>query len=158
MIKSKIKDIVDHCFNEGVRLGYWSKGAEGRYTIEVPKREGQGDFSTNFALVAAGVDKRKPRDLAGLFAELLGSQRMIEKVEIAGPGFINLFLNKAIWATVLAPIYEQDTRFGSSKDWLRPQGTGRVCQRQSHRAPERWPWPQRRARRRHCPGSGSKRL
>jgi arginyl-tRNA synthetase len=115
MIKSKIKDIVDHCFNEGVRLGYWSKGAEGRYTIEVPKREGQGDFSTNFALVAAGVDKRKPRDLAGLFAELLVSQRMIEKVEIAGPGFINLFLNKAIWATVLAPIYEQDTRFGSSR-------------------------------------------
>ena len=91
MIKSKIKEIVDHCFSEGVRLGHWTEAAGGRYTIEVPKREGQGDFSTNFAMVAAGVDKRKPRDLAGPFAELLGSQPMIDRVEIAGPGFINLF-------------------------------------------------------------------
>ena len=115
MIKSKIKEIVDHCFAEGVRRGYWSGEAEGRYTIEVPKREGQGDFSTNFALVAAGIDKRKPRDLAGSMAELLGGQPMIERVEIAGPGFINLFLNKAIWATVLAPIYAEDERFGCSQ-------------------------------------------
>jgi arginyl-tRNA synthetase len=115
MIKSKIKEIVDHCFSEGVRLGHWTEAAGGRYTIEVPKREGQGDFSTNFAMVAAGVDKRKPRDLAGPFAELLGSQPMIDRVEIAGPGFINLFINKTIWATVLAPIYEQDERFGSSE-------------------------------------------
>lgn len=115
MIKSKIKEIVDHCFAEGTRQGYWSGGAEGRYTIEVPKREGQGDFSTNFALVAAGMDKRKPRDLAGPMAELLGGQPMIERVEIAGPGFINLFLNKAIWATVLAPIYAEDERFGCSE-------------------------------------------
>jgi arginyl-tRNA synthetase len=114
MIKSKIKEIVDQCFNEGVRLGHWSEAASGRYTIEVPKREGQGDFSTNFAMVAAGIDKRKPRDLAGFLAALLAAQPMIERVEIAGPGFINLFLNKAIWATVLAPIYEQGERFGSS--------------------------------------------
>lgn len=114
MIKSHVKKIVDRCFAEGVKLGHWSEAASGRYTIEVPKREGQGDFSTNFALVAAGIDKRKPRDLAAQFAELLGSQPMIERVEIAGPGFINLFLDKNIWATVLAPIYEQGDRFGCS--------------------------------------------
>ena len=114
MIKSKIKEIVDRCFATGVAQGLWSDGAHGRYAIEVPKREGQGDFSTNFALVAAGVDKRKPRDLAQNLAELLAREPMIERVEIAGPGFINLFLNKAIWATVLAPIYEQDACFGRS--------------------------------------------
>lgn len=115
MIKSQIQEIVDRCFSEGVQLGYWSGAAEGRYSIEVPKREGQGDFSTNFAMVAAGLDKRKPRDLAQPMSELLAQQPMIERVEIAGPGFINLFLNKAIWATVLAPIYEQDERFGRSE-------------------------------------------
>ncbi len=114
MIKSQIKEIVDRCFATGVAQGLWSDGAHGRYAIEVPKREGQGDFSTNFALVAAGVDKRKPRDLAQNLAELLAREPMIERVEIAGPGFINLFLNKAIWATVLAPIYEQDACFGRS--------------------------------------------
>lgn len=115
MIKSQIKEIVDRCFTEGVQLGYWSEAAADRYSIEVPKRDGQGDFSTNFAMVAAGLDKRKPRDLALPMTELLARQPMIERVEIAGPGFINLFLDKAIWATVLAPIYEQDERFGRSE-------------------------------------------
>lgn len=114
MIKSHIKAIIDRCFTEGVRLGHWSAAAEGRYAIEVPKREGQGDFSTNFALVAAGIDKRKPRDLAGSMAELLAGQPMVERVEIAGPGFINLFLDQRIWTTVLAPIYREDERFGRS--------------------------------------------
>ena len=114
MIKSRVKKIVDRCFAEGVTQGYWSTGAEGRFTIEVPKREEQGDFSTNFALVAAGIDKRKPRDLAGQLAELLGKDPIIARVEIAGPGFINLFLSKDVWASVLAPIYEQDERFGQS--------------------------------------------
>jgi arginyl-tRNA synthetase len=112
MIKSRVKEIVDHCFAEGVQQGYWSDGAAGRYTIEVPKREGQGDFSTNFALVAAGIDKRKPRDLAAQFAALLTQHAIFTRVEVAGPGFINLFLSKEVWAAVLAPIYEQNERFG----------------------------------------------
>lgn len=114
MIKSQIQEIIDRCFIEGVQLGYWSEVAAGRFFIEVPKRDGQGDFSTNFAMVAAGFDKRRPRDLAVSMVALLGRHPMIERVEIAGPGFINLFLNKAIWATVLAPIYAQDERFGCS--------------------------------------------
>ncbi|MCL2790954.1 MAG: arginine--tRNA ligase [Desulfobulbus sp.] len=112
MIKSQIKAAVERCFVEGVRRGLWSGAAEGRYTIEVPKREGQGDFATNFAMVAAGIDKRKPRDLAVSMAELLGSEPMIARVEIAGPGFINLFLDSTIWATVLPLIHAQDKQFG----------------------------------------------
>jgi arginyl-tRNA synthetase len=124
MIKSRVKEIVDRCFAEGVRLGYWSAAAEGRYALEVPKREGQGDFSTNFALVAAGIDACKPRDLADRFAHLLRSDPVIERVEIAGPGFINLFLDVSIWTTVLAPIYQQGESFGTSsigrgrRSWL----------------------------------------
>lgn len=114
MIKSKIKELVDHCFREGVELGHWSEAAAGRFAIEVPKREGQGDFSTNFALVAAGIDKRKPRDLAAPMAELLAAQPLIAHVEIAGPGFINIFLDQAIWATVLPSIAEQGEHFGRS--------------------------------------------
>nr|WP_321468322.1 arginine--tRNA ligase [uncultured Desulfobulbus sp.] len=114
MIKSQIKEIVDRCFHDGVAQGLWTDAASGRYAIEVPKREGQGDFSTNFALVAAGLDKRKPRDLAMQLAGLLQAQPMIERVDVAGPGFINLYLAKEIWSTVLAPIYQQDTQFGTS--------------------------------------------
>ncbi|MGI6657377.1 MAG: arginine--tRNA ligase [Desulfobulbus sp.] len=114
MIKSRVKAIVDRCFSEGADQGYWSSEAAGRYTIEVPKREGQGDFSTNFALVAAGLAKAKSRELAERFVGMLTDEPMIERVEIAGPGFINLFLDKAIWATVLPPIHQEGERFGSS--------------------------------------------
>ena len=115
MIRSHVKNIVDHCFAEGVRLGYWSSAASDRYTIEIPKREGQGDFSTNLALVAAGLEKSKPRDLATHFVSLIGTEHpFIARAEIAGPGFINLFVRKEMWATVLVPIYELDTRFGCS--------------------------------------------
>jgi arginyl-tRNA synthetase len=114
MIKSQVKKIVDRCFAEGVQQGYWSAAAEGRYALEVPKREGQGDFSTNFALVAAGLDACKPRDLANRLAGLLSNDPMLERVEIAGPGFINLFLDKSVWATVLEPIFVQGEHFGCS--------------------------------------------
>lgn len=115
MIKSHIKELVDQCFAEGVQQGLWSEAAADRYAIEVPKREGQGDFSTNFALVCAGLDKKKPRDLAMQMAALLEKMELIERVDVAGPGFINLFLKNTIWATVLAPVYEQDQRFGYSE-------------------------------------------
>lgn len=115
MIKSHVKELVDQCFAEGVQQGLWSEAAADRYAIEVPKREGQGDFSTNFALVCAGLDKKKPRDLAMQMAALLEKMELIERVDVAGPGFINLFLKNTIWATVLAPVYEQDQRFGYSE-------------------------------------------
>lgn len=114
MIKSRIKEKIDQCFAQGVQQGLWSEGAAGRYAIEVPKREGQGDFATNFALVAAGIDKCKPRGLAEQFAALLGADPMIAKVEIAGPGFINIFVSSSIWATVLDPVFQQDQGFGTS--------------------------------------------
>ena len=60
MIKTRVKQTIDRCFAEGAEQGLWSRQAEGRYTVEVPKREEQGDFSTNFAMVAAKADRRNP--------------------------------------------------------------------------------------------------
>lgn len=115
MIRSQVKKIVDRCFEEGVRQGKWSDAIAGKYSVEVPKHEGQGDFSTNFAMVAAGIEKRNPREIATVFAELAtGTDSAVEKWEIAGPGFINIFLKPTIWSTVLPVIAEQDKGFGIS--------------------------------------------
>ena len=115
MIKTRVKQTIDRCFAEGAEQGLWSRQAEGRYTVEVPKREEQGDFSTNFAMVAAKADRRNPRDLAAPFADLLAADPIFARVEIAGPGFINLFLARDIWATVLGPIWAEDEQFGRSE-------------------------------------------
>ena len=120
MIKTRVKQTIDRCFAQGVEQGLWSRQAEGRYSVEVPKREEQGDFSTNFAMVAAKADRCNPRELAARLADLLAADPIFDRVEIAGPGFINLFLTRDVWATVLGPVWAEDERFGRSD-----QGAGR---------------------------------
>ncbi|MGI6639430.1 MAG: arginine--tRNA ligase [Desulfobulbus sp.] len=114
MIKSQVRACVARCVATGCRQGYWTDDGKDTYAIEVPKREGQGDFSTNFALISAGKMKAKPRDVAAQLAGLLNDEPMFERVEIAGPGFVNLFVRPSVWASVLAPVYEQENTFGFS--------------------------------------------
>lgn len=66
MIRERLKEIVDTCFAQGVSEGKWSDAAAGKYSLEVPKREGQGDFSTNMAMVMAGMEKKTPGRLQEL--------------------------------------------------------------------------------------------
>ncbi|XCN72499.1 MAG: arginine--tRNA ligase [Candidatus Electrothrix aestuarii] len=115
MIRSQVKTLVDQCFQQGVEQGLWSDAAANIYNVEVPRHEGQGDFSTNFAMVLAGKEKRNPREIAGQLVDLLNKDEdLLEKVEIAGPGFVNLFLKPTVWCTVLTPINEQGKEFGLS--------------------------------------------
>lgn len=115
MIRSQVKKLVDQCFNQGVEQGLWSDAAANLYNVEVPRHEGQGDFSTNFAMVLAGKEKRNPREIASQLVDLLKTnETLLDKVEIAGPGFVNLFLKPAVWSTVLGPINEQGRAFGLS--------------------------------------------
>ena len=62
-----------------------------------------------------GKEKRNPREIAGQLVDLLNQDEgLLDKVEIAGPGFVNLFLKPSVWSTVLAPINEQGRAFGLS--------------------------------------------
>lgn len=113
MIKSQLKNHVDACFAAGVEKGLWTSAAADKYTVEVPKHEGQGDFSTNLALVVAGMEKKNPRVVAANLAEMFGGDNdFVEKVEIAGPGFVNFFLQDRVWSSVLTPVYQEGEQFG----------------------------------------------
>lgn len=115
MIKSILKKRIDACFDRGVQEGAWTAAAADRFTVEVPKHEGQGDFSTNLAMVVAGLEKRRPREVAGLFAAMFALETdLVARVEVAGPGFVNFFLQEGVWSSVLAPIYAEAERFGVS--------------------------------------------
>jgi len=123
MIKSQLKKIIDNCFQKGVGQGFWTDAGKDIYTIEVPKYEGQGDYSTNLALVVAGKEKSNPREVAARFVTIFNEEALwIDKIEIAGPGFINFFINKHVWTTVLEPVYKYGDRFGLSST----SGKGRV--------------------------------
>lgn len=115
MIRSRLKKRIDHCFAQGIELGYWTEAAAGLYAVEEPKHAGQGDYATNFAMVVAGKEKKKPREVAAQFAELLTAHTdLLAKVEVAGPGFVNCFLKEGVWQSVLPEICAAGDAFGRS--------------------------------------------
>ncbi|MCL6471269.1 MAG: arginine--tRNA ligase [Firmicutes bacterium] len=86
-----------------------------KVTLEHPREKEHGDWATNIALVLASKVKMPPRAVAQAIVNLLGdSKRYIDKVEIAGPGFINFYLSNEWLYTVLAMIKEQGEKFGYS--------------------------------------------
>ena len=115
MIRTRLKEIVDDCFRAGVRENQWSDAAADKYTVEVPKHENQGDFSTNMALVLAGIEKKNPREIAVQVVERLKNvQELIERVEIAGPGFVNVTIKESVWQQLLKEIDDQQESYGRS--------------------------------------------
>ncbi|MDD5758191.1 MAG: arginine--tRNA ligase [Desulfobulbaceae bacterium] len=115
MIRTRLQEILDHCFQEGVTRNYWADSAAGAYTIEKPKREGQGDLSTNLAMIVAGRDKKNPRAVATQLVALLADCPLLDRVEIAGPGFVNFYIRPQIWQSVLLDIVALGDRFGISE-------------------------------------------
>ena len=84
------------------------------FVIEVPKDKSHGDFATNAAMLLTKQAKMKPRDIAQAIVDSLNQDsKLIEKVEIAGPGFINFYLSQN-WVYDILPVVEsQDTAYGS---------------------------------------------
>jgi arginyl-tRNA synthetase len=83
-------------------------------TLEPPKDASHGDLATNAAMVLAKPAGLPPRALAERLAPLLAVDAHVDKVEIAGPGFINLTLSSAFWPKVLRMVLEQGETFGRS--------------------------------------------
>ena len=115
MIKARLKKRLDQCFIEGVDRGLWTGAAKGLYVVEEPKHALHGDFSTNMAMIIAGKEKKNPRNVAGMLVDLLASHiDLLKKVEVAGPGFVNFFINKAVWQSVPGVVTQAGSDFGLS--------------------------------------------
>ncbi len=83
--------------------------------IEPPKDKKFGDLATNFAMIAAKPLGLKPRELAeSLQKSLLAKDPSLEKVEVAGPGFLNVTFSPAFWRETVTEILEQKERYGTS--------------------------------------------
>ncbi|MBO6948710.1 MAG: arginine--tRNA ligase [Rhodospirillales bacterium] len=83
-------------------------------TVEPPRDPSHGDISTNAAMVLAKPAGMKPRDIATLIAPGIEALDGVEKVDIAGPGFINAGLSDAFWHKQLVRVLEAGTDYGSS--------------------------------------------
>jgi arginyl-tRNA synthetase len=83
-----------------------------RIAVEPPREESHGDLAVNAAMVLAKDFKAKPRDLAERLAKKLADLPDVRNVEVAGPGFINLSLDSAVWLRVLGAVIDAGAEFG----------------------------------------------
>jgi arginyl-tRNA synthetase len=87
---------------------------QSRIVVEPPRDAAHGDMATNAAMVLAKDAGKKPRDLAEAIAAKLRADALIEKVDVAGPGFINLTLKPAAWTGELGAILAAGADYGRS--------------------------------------------
>ena len=86
--------------------------------LERPSDPSHGDYATNAALKRAGTERRPPRELAAELAAQAEKLPYVERAEIAGPGFVNVFLDDAWFAETLAEILDAGASFGGG--WAAP--------------------------------------
>jgi arginyl-tRNA synthetase len=83
--------------------------------VERPKRAGQGDYSTNLAMLLAPVLRSSPKDVAervgAALGEVLGDD--LERFEVAGPGFVNLFMSDGWHRRSLRTVLDAGEAFGA---------------------------------------------
>ena len=85
-----------------------------RIVVEPPRDAAHGDMATNAAMVLAKDARMKPRELAEAIAAELRKDALVDKVEVAGPGFINLTLKPAAWIGELRAVIEAGADYGRS--------------------------------------------
>ncbi|MCX6356647.1 MAG: arginine--tRNA ligase, partial [Candidatus Aureabacteria bacterium] len=110
-LRNAIEDALEHAARS------IAPGAGAPVILEKPRLGGHGDFSTNLALLLAKECGAKPRDLAGKIVGRLKGEcgfcpGTCERIEIAGPGFINLFIAPAALQGQLAVILGEGGRYG----------------------------------------------
>src|SRR5215204_3051899 len=85
-----------------------------RIVVEPPRDPTHGDVATNAAMVLPKDAGMKPRDLAELIATELRAVPDITRVEVAGPGFINISVATSVWGRCLAAILREGAAYGRS--------------------------------------------
>ena len=81
--------------------------------IEIPKDNKNGDYSTNIAMVLTKIAKRNPREIATAIVDNLDTTAaQVEKVDIAGPGFINFYLDSAYLTAIITEAINKGNQFG----------------------------------------------
>jgi arginyl-tRNA synthetase len=107
-LRSALRGLLDACDDAGELP---------EFALEVSRNPDHGDFACNAALLLAKRLRQPPRAIAErLVSELGDAQGLIERAEVAGPGFVNLWLSGARWHDLLREVLELGPRYGHSKD------------------------------------------
>lgn len=123
-MKEVIRGLVREALEQAAAKGAVTLSDIDSLRIEVSRSKDSrfGDYATNTALVLSGPTKMKPRELASIIVDSLPYRpEVLERAEIAGPGFINFFLAPAVWHDVLSDVHGKTGAFGPAGDGPHPR-------------------------------------
>ena len=112
-VTEQVRSEIEQGIINAKEAGRFSYEEMPAFIVEVPKDKSHGDFATNAAMLLTKQAKMKPRDIAQAIVDSLNKDsKLIDKVEIAGPGFINFYLSQNWVYDILPTVEEQDEKFG----------------------------------------------
>ena len=113
--QNQIRNMISTAIEEAQKKGALCEGESNAFSVEVPADRNNGDYSTNAAMVNAKVFRLPPRKIAEAISENINLEgTYFNKVEIAGPGFINFFLSDVYYADILFEIKAAGDTYGRS--------------------------------------------
>ncbi len=108
LLKQEIADSV-------VKAGLATEDQLPDVVLELPKNKDHGDYATNMAMQLARIAKKAPRQIAeDMVANFDRSKASIEKIEVAGPGFINFYLDNQYLTKLIPTIIDAGEEYGST--------------------------------------------
>ncbi len=114
-MKKRVANVVSQALETLKNNGTLEFGPMPTFQVDIPKVAEHGDFATNAALILAKSVRRSPRQVADFIKDTFNPPAgMLAKVEIAGPGFINFFIQDTYWLQVLIDIEAASGTYGNS--------------------------------------------
>ncbi len=122
-MKDHVAELINAALSTLINSGDLPADINPRINVDRTKDKSHGDLASNVALTLAKAAGKPPRDIAQQIIDALPASENLHKAEIAGPGFINFFLNEAAAAAVVKEILTQGKNYGRCED-----GKGRKVQ------------------------------
>ena len=112
-MKEHIEELLAQSLLHLQREGVLPKESEPIIQLERTRSPEHGEFASNLAMVLGKAARMPPRELAQAIIDRLPRSRQLDRTEIAGPGFINFFLNRLAFSGVIKDILRQGDQYGN---------------------------------------------
>ena len=113
--KEQIKNLIINAADLAAQKGELEAVELPDFTVEVPANRDHGDYAVNAAMVSARAFHKAPRQIAEILVSNMNFENTyIKSAEIAGPGFINLFLKENYYGDIVADVLNKNSDYGKS--------------------------------------------
>ena len=113
--KDQVAALTQQAYEKAAQAGQLPGGLEVKGSVEIPKDVSHGDYASSFAMAGAKAMRMAPRAIAQIICDNLTLEgSFFQKVEIAGPGFLNFTLGPKWYGQIMADVEDEGERYGQS--------------------------------------------